>query len=119
MSNSIDIVHLRIEKGADLDAPFDPAKYADPILVSAARKSDPAMTRILLQSGAHINEMRSGSTTALQAAAAEGNVDVAQALIDAGAEIDAPAGKTFAKARQAAAVAEDFVRLIHRYNGQH
>jgi ankyrin repeat protein len=55
--------------------------------------------------------MRSGSRTALQAAAAEGNVDVAQALIDAGAEIDAPAGKPFAKARQAAAVAEDFVRL--------
>jgi hypothetical protein len=42
---------MLIEKGADLDAPFDPAKYADPILVSAAKKSDPAMTRILLQSG--------------------------------------------------------------------
>jgi ankyrin repeat protein len=111
MSNSIEIVKMLIEKGADVNGPYDPDRYAGPVLVSAAKKSDPAMTRILLQSGARINEMRSGSTTALQVAAAKGNVDVAQALIDAGAEIDAPAGKTFAKARQAAAAAKDFVRL--------
>jgi ankyrin repeat protein len=111
MSNSIEIVQMLIGKGADVNGPYDPDQYAGPVLVSAAKKSRPAMTRILLQSGARINEMRSGSTTALQAAAAKGNFDVAQALIEAGAEIDAPAGTTFAKARQAAANAKDFMRL--------
>jgi ankyrin repeat domain-containing protein 50 len=111
MSNSTEVLQMLIDRGADVNSPFDGVSYYGPVLVSAARNGDLAITQILLEAGAYVNDLSKGSTTALQAAAACGNVDVAQTLIDAGADTDAPGGRTFADARQATDIRRGFMRL--------
>ena len=110
-AHSIEIVQMLIDKGADVNGPFVQWLDEAPVLVCAAGRHDLVMTRMLLEAGAHVNEMLPGSTTALQASIGKDAVDVAQILIDAGASIDAPEGRTFAEAREASVKNRDFEQL--------
>jgi ankyrin repeat protein len=107
MSNSIETVQMLIKKGANVNGTFNPISYDGSVLFHAATKGDNDMIRVLLKAGASIHDMRS-LPTALQAAVGQGNADVVQTLIDAGADIDAPAGKQFAEARRAAEATGEF-----------
>ena len=109
--NNYDTVQMLIKNGADVNGPFDETFYKATVLASAALRHDCAMARILLAAGARINEMPKFSTTALQASAGCEDIDTAQLLIDGGADIDAPAGRTYTEACKAAAK-EDHFRLL-------
>ena len=110
-AHSIEIVQMLIDKGADVNGPFVQSLHKAPVLVRAAGRHDLVITRMLLEAGAHVNEMLPGSTTALQASIGKDAVDVAQILIDAGASIDAPEGRTFAEVREASVKNRDFEQL--------
>ena len=58
-------------------------------LVSAAEAGDTAAVRAQLGSGANVNAADSDGTTALHWAAYLGNLDMAQALVTAGADASA------------------------------
>ncbi len=94
--SNIETVRLLIDKGADLDSSYD----RDALLVSAVGLQDHAMVQTLLEAGARVDEVCIYSGTALQACAEKGNIEIARTLIDAGANIDAPAGDAFEEALQ-------------------
>ena len=97
-----EIMQALIEKGADVNGPFDRFYYLSTVLVSAARKRDLAIIRILLEAGARIDEVNQDSETALQVSVSNADADAVRVLIDAGAKIDAPSGEYFRGARHAA-----------------
>jgi ankyrin repeat protein len=66
----------------------------DPSIVSAVLQRDAAVVRQLLKAGADVNGARGDGLTALHAAAAEGDVPIAQMLIVAGANITAATALT-------------------------
>jgi ankyrin repeat protein len=49
---------------------------------------------MLLDWKAHVSLMTETSMTALQGAAKRDNIEIVQLLLDAGADVDAPAGKS-------------------------
>ena len=100
-SHSIEILDMLIKKGIDVNDLAMLEEDGCTALVYAAERHDLVMVRMLLEAGANVNEMFLGSITALQASIGENGVDVALALIDAGASIDAPMGDLFAHAREA------------------
>ncbi|GMI34642.1 hypothetical protein TeGR_g8411 [Tetraparma gracilis] len=59
-------------------------------MVDAAKEGDTKMVRELLAAGADVNHTKEGdeATTALYKAAARGHLEAAQALIDAGADVE-------------------------------
>ena len=101
--HSYDIVQMLIKYGADVNAPFDEESYEGYILTCAAHNCDCAMVQILLAAGALINRMCKYSTTALQASVEQDDLETVQALIDGGADIDAPAGESYIDVREAIA----------------
>ena len=109
--NNYDTVQMLIRSGADVNGPFDKNFFESTVLTLAALRHDCAMARILLAAGARINEMHMFSTTALQASAGCEDVDTAQLLIDGGADIDAPAGRTYTEVCEAAAEEDRFELL--------
>jgi ankyrin repeat protein len=110
-SHSIEIVDMLIKKGIDVNDPSITAICRRTALVYAAERRDLVMVRMLLGAGANVNEMFDGSITALQASVGKDGVDVALALIDAGASIDAPMGDNFAHARASSEQAHKFYHL--------
>ncbi len=66
----------------------------DPSIVSAVLQRDAAVVQQLLKAGADVNGARGDGLTALHAAAAEGDVPIAQMLIVAGANIIAATALT-------------------------
>ncbi|KAL2036493.1 hypothetical protein N7G274_010759 [Stereocaulon virgatum] len=110
-SHSIEIVEMLINKGIDVNDPIMLKKYGCTALVYAAERHDLVMVRMLLGAGANVNEMHDGSITALQASIGEYGLDVALALIDAGASIDAPMGDIFAHAREGLKASCNFDQL--------
>jgi ankyrin repeat protein len=100
-SNNIEVARLLIAQKAEVNT-VDEAGYSP--LISAASNGDrsAAMVKLLLDNGAKVN-IRSGATvevvkngpigigyvTALHAAAAQGNAETVEALIKAGADVNA------------------------------
>jgi len=90
---SFQIVQMLINKGADINDTYDSPSGRRTLLISAAERGDLALTRFLLKSGAQGDGMVGISVTALQASAKLKGTEVAQALIDAGVDVDATAGQ--------------------------
>ncbi len=67
----------------------DTATDADARLLAAARDGDAAVVRSLLEEGADVNAARGDGLTALHLAAEGGHPEVAAALLDAGAPVEA------------------------------
>lgn len=93
--NCNDVVRVLIEKGADVNGPYDEVHYKRTVLATAASRCDCEMVCILLKAGSDLNETRNGSINALQSAISSENIEVVRSLIDAGADIDYPTAETF------------------------
>merc|ERR1712080_25574 len=92
--SSLDILKMLIEAGADLNAsgPLDDFEDLWTPLMLAVGKGDMEMLNLLVASGAHVNYQNDYGETALTRAVRfpykEGSVEIAQALIDAGADVN-------------------------------
>ena len=107
----LELVSVLINNGADVNGPCDALKYQGSVLVCAATKCDRAMIRMLLDAGARVDEVLEGSLIALQASIGSTDIEVAQILIEAGADIDEPEGEAFAEARQVAIDNKEYAPL--------
>ncbi|KAF4449296.1 ankyrin, partial [Fusarium albosuccineum] len=105
------IAEMLVAAGADVNAEAD--DFGDPttILGLAAKSGRVDLVQGLLSAGARPNNTTSFATTALQAATSWKDVDVANALIAAGADVNAPAGNAYQGARQLASK-EGFYRYF-------
>jgi len=100
---------MLIDKGADANDPFGHDEYEyTTVLVSAIHRRDHTMIKILLEAGARVDVMYSYSGTTLQAAVKAPGIDLAQILIDAGADVNTPSGQVYEKACQVAAANKEF-----------
>lgn len=82
---------IALRAGGRLNGPRTPASPLGP-LMAAVKLDDANMVDLLLQAGALVNAEADGGTTALYLAAVTNGPEVAQRLIDAGANLSA---KTF------------------------
>ena len=83
----MDMLKLLLQAGAYINRP-EGAPNWDDILVAAARSKNTDMIRYLISRGANPKASGLGDTTALQVAAARGDIETMNALIAAGADIN-------------------------------
>ena len=84
--HSNDTIRMLIDKEADVHY----MRFGGSVLACAARNGDRELIRILLRAGAHVNQDFRGKMNALQVAIESENLEVVTALIDSGADINAP-----------------------------
>ena len=112
-SNNLETLRILIEAGADVNSWSIESDDEDtPILTQAASVGDFPVGQLLIAAGARVNDMGPGSLTALQSSAEMGNVEFAELLIEAGADVDAPAGKAYRDAYDAAVNLREFSHLL-------
>ena len=110
--NDLELIHMLLEAGADANIAPKEDFVESTMLISAVRQRNPKLVTMLLDWNANVNLMTKTSMTALQGAAECNNIEIAQLLLDAGADVDAPAGKNYKTARIDGAEYGDFVHLI-------
>lgn len=93
------IIEILIAAGADVNV--GSSRHGLPL--SAAAKSF-HWTKRLLDAGAKVNGKLPGLPTALQSACAQPNIDIIQLLLDAGADVNAPASPNRGKPALQAAI---------------
>jgi hemoglobin len=85
-SGNLALVELLLELGADLNAGYHTALYS---VANECRKGGGDIVRTLVAAGARVNFAEgSKRCTPLHMAARRGNVEIAEALLDCGADID-------------------------------
>lgn len=90
---NLEIVHLLLDNGADVNAPAPDGYFTRTALQAAIEKSNNMeLIQLLLDRGADVNApaCQHGGVTALQAAAIKGYVGLAAQLLEAGADVNAP-----------------------------
>lgn len=101
-ANNLELVQILLDAGADPNVPPN-KRFTTTLLQRAALNNDSALARILLDAEAAVNVISEDCGTALQTAAQSYNIELVQMLLDAGADVDAPAGKLYLTALDAAA----------------
>lgn len=86
---------MLFNKGAGVNAIDYDTDLQMPILPNAVEAGKHEITRFLLKPGAEIDLFDNGFETALQLAVAREDVEAVQLLIDAGADINAEAGRFY------------------------
>ena len=94
-ADSVEMVKLLVKGGADVDKLIKVGSRHYGILAWAIQSCDEAMIPVLIDAGAHPNGSIYEECTPLRAAVDTNQPDVAQALIDAGADANAPIGEIF------------------------
>lgn len=91
-SLNLDIIHLLLDHGADINAPAPLGYGTRTALQAAIEGGNIELIRLLLSRGANINAPAGPERgmTALQAAAIKGYVGLAAQLLEAGADVNAP-----------------------------
>ncbi|KFY10522.1 hypothetical protein V492_04989 [Pseudogymnoascus sp. VKM F-4246] len=110
--DDLELCHMLLKAGADVNVAPDGNFISSTILLSAVRQRNSKLVAMLLDWKAHVNQMTKTSMTALQGAAKCNNIAIAQLLLDAGADVDAPAGKNYKTFRIDGAEYEYFEHLI-------
>ncbi|KFZ23160.1 hypothetical protein V502_02357 [Pseudogymnoascus sp. VKM F-4520 (FW-2644)] len=109
--NDLELVHMLLEAGADVNiAPR--SLFNSTLLLSAVHQRNSKLVAMLLDWNAHVNLMTKTSMTALQRAAECNSIEIAQLLLDAGADVNAPAGQNYKPARIEGAEYDDFENLM-------
>ena len=91
----VETLEILFNKGADVNAIGYNTDWQMPLLPNAVEAGKHETTRLLLKSGADIDAFDHGFGTALQLAVAREVVEAVQLLIDAGADINAQAGRFY------------------------
>jgi uncharacterized protein len=81
-SGNIDLVQILIDAGFDLNAGL-----SSPI-ASAASYRYPNIIKLLIESGAKVNDLMEGAVTPLMYASASGCIDCVRLLVEAGADVN-------------------------------
>ncbi|KFY43351.1 hypothetical protein V494_02026 [Pseudogymnoascus sp. VKM F-4513 (FW-928)] len=110
--DDLELCHMLLEAGADVNVVPDGKFVTSTILLSAVRERNSKLVAMLLDRKSHVNQMTKTSMTALQGAAKCNNIAIVQLLLDAGADVDAPAGKSYETARIDGAVYVKLENLI-------
>ncbi|KFX92771.1 hypothetical protein O988_07132 [Pseudogymnoascus sp. VKM F-3808] len=93
--DDLELCHMLLEAGADVNIAPDGDFVTSTILLSAVCELNSKLVAMVLDRKAHVNQMTKTSMTALQGAARYNNIAIVQLLLDAGADVDAPAGKNY------------------------
>lgn len=109
-SVNVDIVKALIDAGADANNMNRP-DAARP-LVRAAAEGNVQVVHLLLKAGACTHSTSEDKETALQAAVGSRNVDLIQILIDAGADVNAPAGPMRGRTALQIAAEESNIQIV-------
>ncbi|KAF8128801.1 ankyrin repeat-containing domain protein [Mycena galopus ATCC 62051] len=104
----IKIVHILLEKGADVNAAG--GEYGTSLQVAAA-EGHTEVVSILLEKGANVNAAGGYYGSSLQAAAAEGHTEIVCSLLEKGANVNATGG-AYGSSLQAAA-AEGHTEIVY------
>ncbi|OBT44843.1 hypothetical protein VE00_04970 [Pseudogymnoascus sp. WSF 3629] len=110
--DDLELCHMLLEAGADVNIAPNKNFVQSTMLLSAVRQLNSKLVTMLLDSKAHVNLMTKTSMTALQGAARYNSIEIAQLLLNAGGDVDAPAGKGYKTARIDAAEYGGFEHLI-------
>ncbi|KFX88718.1 hypothetical protein V490_07449 [Pseudogymnoascus sp. VKM F-3557] len=97
--DDLELCHVLLEAGADVNVAPDGGFVISTILLSAVRELNYKLVAMVLDWKAHVNQMTKTSMTALQGAAERNDIAIVQLLLDAGADVDAPAGKKYETSR--------------------
>ncbi|PMD31386.1 ankyrin, partial [Hyaloscypha variabilis F] len=86
-NGSVDVAHLLLDNGADVNPPLGENPHNSPPLLLATMKDYDEITSRLLEADAEVNTMVNGCT-ALSYAILGGSVDLVGQLLQAGADVD-------------------------------
>ncbi|RFU35063.1 hypothetical protein B7463_g1295, partial [Scytalidium lignicola] len=94
VTSSLDLVQLLLDAGADVNAECCYEVLSpDTLLSRAVRSGNVELVQMFLVAKININLITGTSMTALQTAAKANELEMVQVLLDAGADVDAPAGQ--------------------------
>ncbi|OBT83077.1 hypothetical protein VE02_08861 [Pseudogymnoascus sp. 03VT05] len=110
--DDLELCHMLLKAGADVNIAPDKFFVTTTILLSAVRQRNSKLVTMLLDWKAHVNLMTKTSMTALQGAARCNSTEITQLLLNAGGDVDAPAGKNYKTARIDGAEYGAFKHLI-------
>jgi ankyrin repeat protein len=81
-----EVVHLLLDRGADVDAAARNEQIRTTALQAAAASGDNESARLLLDAGADVDAAQPGGFTPLHSAAANGNRELVELLLERGAD---------------------------------
>ena len=110
--DDLELCHVLLKAGVDVNIAPVESFFTSTILLAAVLQCNAKLVTMLLDWKAHVNHMTKTSMTALQGAAKSNNIEIAQLLLDGGADVDAPAGKKYKTARIDRARYADCTHLI-------
>ncbi|KAL5350470.1 hypothetical protein ACLOAV_004038 [Pseudogymnoascus australis] len=110
--DDLDLSQMLLEAGADVSIAPGNSFVESTMLLLAVRQRNSKLVTMPLDWNAHVNIMTKSSMTALQGAARCDSIEIAQILLDAGADVDAPAGSNYKTARIDGAEYADCEHLI-------